>query len=342
VRVVLVRLSALGDIVHTWSLALALRDAEPQMHLSWVVEEHFLPLVDGHPAVDTVIPVATRRWRRRPLSLRTLSEVARLRGRFSELQPELAIDCQGLVKSAMVVRWSGAPRRVGLSRPWRREGLAGLAYNATIAGSPAHRHVVATNLELVRAVGGEPPDLPPAPDGSWLQQRLADRRPPVPPEPPFGVLLPATGRADKLLGVVTLAEVAREMAAIGLRVVVAWGPGERDRAETLIAEAGGAAMLAPSTDLEELTLLLGDAALVVGGDTGPVHLAASLGVPTVGVYTTTDWRRNGPRGRRVEVVSGVSDARGGPSGSARAQTVRSISSSEVTAAIERVLDRAAD
>ena len=94
-RIVLVRLSALGDIVHTWPLAAALREASPDSHLTWVVEAPFAPLVDSHPAVDAVITTATRRWRRSPFSARTRAEVAALKSRFAELAPNLAIDSQG-------------------------------------------------------------------------------------------------------------------------------------------------------------------------------------------------------------------------------------------------------
>ena len=133
-RVVLVRLSSLGDIVHTWPLAVAMRAARPEMHLTWVVEEPFRPLVEGHPAVDRVLTVTTRRWRRRPLAGRTRAEIAVLRGRFSELAPDLAIDSQGVLKSALITRCTGARKRIGLRRPWRREVLAGLAYTDTLAG----------------------------------------------------------------------------------------------------------------------------------------------------------------------------------------------------------------
>ncbi len=127
-RVVLVRLSALGDIVHTWPLAVALREADPRLHISWVVEEPFQPLVEGHPAVDAVFVTRTRAWRRRPLSASTRAETEILKTQFHELQPELTIDAQGLLKSAVVTRWTGARRRVGLARPWRRERLAGFSF----------------------------------------------------------------------------------------------------------------------------------------------------------------------------------------------------------------------
>ncbi len=336
-RVVLVRLSALGDIVHTWPLADELRRAQPKMHLTWVVEEPLLPLVEGHPAVDAVLTVATGQWRRQPLSASTRSHLSILRSRFHELQPDLAIDPQGILKSALVTRLTGAPERIGLTRPWRREIIAGLAYTSTVDGSRDHRHVVATNLELARSAGGTPPETVPRPDGSWLLRRLADRPPVVNQEPAYVALLPGAGRAEKVIPVEDLAAVGRWSVDGGLRAVVLWGPGEEDRARAVVEAAGPGIELAPPTDLEDLVLTLGRARAVVGGDTGPVHLAASLSVPTVAIFTTTDWRRNGPLGSEVAVVSGVKVGEGGPTGSSRALRPGPVTATEIIEGLRLLL-----
>lgn len=334
-RLVLVRLSALGDVVHTWPLAVAVRAARPDLHLTWVVEEPLRPLVEGHPAVDAVIGISSRRWRRHPFAATTRSEVAVLRSRLQELAPDLVVDVQGTLKSALVVRASRAPRRVGLARPWRREAVAGMAYTETVAGCRDRRHVVATNLELVRALGLEPPPETPAPDGRWLVARQ-------PPEETAAVgrravLLPGAGAADKVLSVATLAEVAQRLAAHGLGVTVAWGPGEQERAAAVAAAAGDVATVAPPTDIPALARLLAGAALVVGADTGPVHLAASLGTPTVAVFLATDWRRNGPLGERVRVVAAAEPSNRGPTGSARARQVRMPAGAEIAEAAAALL-----
>jgi heptosyltransferase-1 len=339
VRVVLVRLSSLGDIVHTWPLAVALRAAQPDMHLTWVVEGPFLPLVENHPAVDCVLTVTTRRWRKRPLAARTRAEIAVLRGRFSELAPDLAIDSQGVLKSALITRWTGARTRIGLRRPWRREVLAGLAYTETLAGSTSNPHVVATNLELGRAMGAKPPDNPVAPDGRWLISCFSDRQPPPVGTGEYGILQPGAGRERKQLPAAMLAGVADRVAALTGRVLVVWGPGEEKRARQIANLADSRVVTAPPTDLAELTLLLSGARLVVGADTGPVHLAASLGVPTVAVFSATDWRRNGPLGPAVAVVSGAEQKNRGPRASAWATPVRTVTVDEVADAAAQLLDR---
>ncbi len=337
-RVVLVRLSALGDIVHTWPLAVALRGADPEMHISWVVEAPLTPLVEGHPAIDAVFTARTRAWRHNPLSSSTRAEIALLRGRFHELQPDLAIDSQGLVKSALICRWTGAPRRVGLARPWRRERLAGFAYTETLRGAAGGSHVAATNLELVRAVGSAPPALAP-PDGSWLLDRArALEITDASPNHPFAVVLPGAGGAHKVLGETPLAAVCRELAGSGLEVVVAWGPGETDRARRVVEGAGRGVRMAPPTNILELSLLLGGAALVIGGDTGPVHLAASFSVPTVAVFLASDSRRNGPLGAKTAVVAGAQEVAGAPGGSARARPAHHVKSTEIVETARRLLD----
>ena len=328
VRVVLVRLSALGDIVHTWPLASALAASATKPHLSWIVEEPFKILVEGHPAVDSVFTTRTVRWRRRPLATTTRSEIATLKTRLHELQPEVAIDPQGTLKSALVIRWTRARHRVGLARPWRRERLAGIAYTTTVPGAPGPAHVVATNLAMLQAIGEKPPELT-APDGSWLLERVADRSPTGAWSARPAVILPGAGGAHKILPERSFAEVARGLAADGLEVVVAWGPGEERRAASIAQSAGAGVHLAPQTDLGELAALLGGAALVIGGDTGPVHLAASFGTPTLAIFQASDWRRNGPLGARAAVVSGAAEGSIAPSGRARTRWQREVDGAEI-------------
>lgn len=337
-RIVLVRLSALGDIVHTWPLACALAASETPLHLSWVVEEPLRTLVEGHPAVDSVFSTRTGLWRRRPLAAETRAQVAALKTRLGELQPDFAVDPQGTSKSAMVVRWTGAEKRIGLARPWRRERLAGLAYTDTVRGAPGRAHIVATNLAMVAAVGMKIPELSP-PDGSWLLEQVREHSPKGDWSTPFAVVLPGAGGAHKVLAESTLAKVARGLTEDGLEVVVAWGPGEESRAAAVVEAAGNGVYMAPPTNLGELAALLGAAALVLGGDTGPVHLAASFGSPTLAVFLASDWRRNGPLGNRTAVVSGAADTTATPSGTARTRPQREVDATEILESARRLLVR---
>jgi heptosyltransferase-1 len=340
-RIVLVRLSALGDIVHTWPLAGVLAASGSHPHISWVVEEPLRVLVEGHPAVDAVVTTRTGKWRRNPFAATTRHEVAALKTRLRELQPDLVIDPQGTSKSAMLVRWTKAERRVGLARPWRRELMAGLAYTETLRGAPAGEHVVATNLAMAKAVGAAPAELSP-PDGSWLLERVADHLPSGGWPTPFAVILPGAGGAHKILPERTLGEVAHGLSRSDLEVVVAWGPGEKARARAVAAAGGDGVHLAPPTDLRELAALLGEASLVIGGDTGPVHLAASFSTPTLAVFLASDWRRNGPLGNHSVVVSGAADSGPVPSGTARTRPMREVGATEILESAHGLLLRAGD
>jgi heptosyltransferase-1 len=329
VRVVLTRLSALGDIVHTWPLADALtRGAEP-VELAWVVEEPFLPLVALHPGVACAIPVATRRWRRRPLAATTRREIVEARRRLRGFAPDVALDPQGLLKSAAWCFLSGAAERVGLARKLRREKLSGVCYTGTVMAPPEVRHVVDINLSLAQALG-RPVTYGATPDGTFMLHGAAPAR-----QVGTVILLPGTGGKGKAWPATDFSALARRVTEHGLSVTVAWGPGERGLAEEVIAGAGRKATLAPPTTLSELAVLLSTCSAVVGGDTGPVHLAASLGVATVAIFLATDPERNGPRGRRVQVVKAArTGARGG---CARSGAMGEASVAEVFDAVMRAM-----
>jgi len=331
VRLLLTRLSSLGDIVHTWPLAEAIRRLPAPVELAWLVEERFRPLVERHPAVSRTVVVATHRWSRRLAAGTTWREIAGARRALREFAPEIALDPQGLYKSAGWARLAGAPRRIGFGWSLRREPLAGLLYSETLTPPSTVRHVVDINLALVGALGGSPP-WGAVPDGRFL---LAGAAPPLEIGPGTVALLPATGGRGKAWPATSFAALARELVRRKTPVLVVWGPGEAALAHA-IADAGGAGVsLAPRTGLVELAALLAACGAVVGGDTGPVHLAASLGVPTVAIFLASDAGRNGPRGRVVRLLCGAEV--GGPRSRARRRQRRAIGVPEVLDALSGVL-----
>lgn len=331
-RVLLTRLSAIGDVIHTWPLAVALRRAVPDAEVAWLVEEQFLPLVAGHPAVGRAIATATRRWRRSPLSSATRDEVGRTRAAIAAFAADVAIDPQGLVKSAIWASLASVPRRIGFAGRVRRERLAGAFYTDVVTPPAGLRHVVDLNLSLLTALGCVP-TYGALPDASFLR---------VPAAPADDgrertiALIPGAGAAEKTWGVAGFAELARRLAGEGWHPVVAWGPGERPLAERVAALSGGGAAVAAPTTLPELCRLLAACSAVVGGDTGPTHLAAALGVPTVAVHVATDAGRNAARGPRVNVVTGARS--GGLGGGARTGRARAVTADEVHAALADLLE----
>jgi heptosyltransferase-1 len=302
VRVLLTRLSSLGDVVHTWPLAAAL--ARAGHSVGWVVEPAYAPLVALAPGVERVVEAATRRWRRRPLAAATRAAVRAAVDDVRDFAADVVLDPQGLLKSAVWARLSGCRRRVGLALPHRAETLAALFYSETVRPIARARHVVDHNLALLSALGIEPP-WGESPDGRFLLGAHC--------HPSGGghlVLLPAAGSRAKAWPAERWAALARGCLRDGHGVTVACGPGEELLGAAVVGSAGPAASLAPPTTLPELAALLGSAAAVVGGDTGPLHLAASLGVPTLGVYFATDPERTGPRGLEARTVRGPARRRG--------------------------------
>ncbi len=304
-RILLTRISAFGDVIHCWPLAAALAGAGHDV--AWLVEDSLAALVRGHPAVSRVIVVATHRWRRRFAAVDTFREISRCRGEVRGFRPDVALDPQGLVKSALWAWQSGAPRRVGLASAARRERLAGLFYSETVAPPASASHVVDINLALLGSLADEVP-YGAMPDGRFLLGATTggggglagptrgDPRSPI-------ALLPGAATRSKQWPLEAFATLAARCVASGRPVVVVWGPGEEPLASRVVQAIGGGATLAPRTDIARLADLLAGCAAAVGGDTGPIHLAAALGVPTVAVFLATDPTRNAPRGARVAVVS---------------------------------------
>lgn len=297
-RVLVVRLSALGDVIHTIPAVVALRGALGPNEIGWVVEAAYAELVSMVAGVDAVFPVRMKRWRRR--LLRDRSEIAAGAGAIRRFgKGEVSIDFQGLMKSGLVARLSGARIRYCLDRAAIREKGALLFANRPVTVDRS-RHVVEWNLQLARALapstGPVPhPDFEPFCAGSGEKLRK------------FAgsvVLLPGAGKPNKQWAPERFARLARH---IGERALVVWGPGEEALAAE-IARAGNS-QLAPATNLRELAWLLRDAALVVGGDTGPLHLAAALGTKVVGLYGPTDPLRNGPYGQVGQCVDKFREGR---------------------------------
>ena len=306
-RLLVLRLSALGDVIHTIPAVAAIRRTQPGFAIGWVVEESHGDLVESVAPVDRVFPVRMRRWRKKPLSAQTRREAGEaLQGIRRFTRGGTSIDFQGLIKSAIIGRLSGARDRVGFDRNTAREGASALFTNRRIAIDPG-AHVIEWNMQLAAAVGATPIDplsvdfqrYPRDRSGS-LSLLMHDR--PV-------LLIPGAGRRDKQWPAERFADLASRLSIEeGRDVVVGWGPGEEVLARA-ISERTGEVRVAPPTDLRELAFLLQHASCVVAGDTGPIHLAAALRVPVVGLYGPTDPQRNGPWGQRDRCVESWSRGR---------------------------------
>lgn len=293
-RALLVRLSAIGDVIHTLPTLAALHGAG--WEVDWLSEPASSVLLEGNPALRRRVPAPPAKAFR--LAEARTSVAALRRARY-----DVAFEAQGLWKSAAWARLSGAARVVGWAREFRREPSSALLVGDRRRVPDPAVHVIDKNLSLLSAVGidaiGQRAFPLPAGGGSdaraeaELRAAGAER---------FALLLPGGGWRNKLWPAERHAELARALAGRGLRALVAWGPGERPLAERVAAASDGAAQPCFETTLLDLAAVARRAAVVVGADTGPLHLACAVGAPVVGLYGPTDPDRNGPFAPRDEVV----------------------------------------
>ena len=332
--ILIVRLGALGDIVHALPVAAALRARFPDARIDWVVDERHRELLELVPVVDRRIVLRTR-------SAGLLLRVTELRRTLTRESYDVAIDVQGLLKSAVVARLSGARRVLGFTTPQLRERAARLFYTETHdPGDTAH--VVEKNLTLAASLGADESRIrfPLVVPASAALDAMRDRRS-VAGETPFVVLNPGAAWPNKRWPSDRFGAVAQWLRRErGLSSVVTWGPGDEAMAAAVVDGSAGAADLAPPTSIADLVAIVREAALMVSGDTGPVHLAAAVGTPIVGIYGPTDAARNGPWSAADVAVSRFTDC--GCHHQRRCRVSRwclgGISVDDVTAAIARRLD----
>jgi len=287
-RILIVRLSAIGDAIQTMPVACALRERFPDAFLAWAVETRAAALLRGHEALDELIELP-RGWLKSP------GGMWRLRRRLRDLRFDVTIDVQSLTKSAVLAWLSGAKRRIGFGNPGGRE-LSKWFNNQRV--DPKTTHVVDRYLELLRPLGVESPAV-----RFQVPEHEADR---VAAEriigelgigAGFAIVNPGAGWPSKLWPAERYAAVARHLGnARHLPTLVAWaGQAERAMADQ-IAAGGSMVSIAPPTALPELAALARRAKLFIGADTGPLHLAAAVGTPCVGLYGPWPAARHGPYG----------------------------------------------
>ncbi len=278
-HVLLIKTSSLGDVLHNLPVATDIRRHMPETRIDWVVEESFAALPALHPAVQRIIPIAVRRWRKS--WWRSHNEIKAVCSRLHAQHYDLALDTQGLLKSALIARCAHAVRH-GYDWNSAREPLASLFYDRKFA-VPRNLHAVERNRRLAGLALGYVPEG--APDYGIRTPQLEL---PWLPDTPYVVLLHATSRADKLWAEQNWIALGSHLHRAGLRAILPWGSEqEKIRGERLRLSIPDA-ICAPRLNLDEAAALLGRAHAVVGVDTGLSHLAAALDVPTVGIYTATD------------------------------------------------------
>jgi heptosyltransferase-1 len=274
----------MGDLIHALPAAAALRRTFPHARIDWVVDARHRELLDLVPIVD----------RRLAINSGSTGSVLEAIRELRKARYDVAIDLQGLMKSALLARLSGAARVIGFPGPLLRERFAGLFYTET-AGVAA-THVIKKNLSLLKAVGVEHAAIEfPLESRKPEIAAAARRRLGIGDADAFAIINPGAAWPNKRWPPVYFAEVAAALhARHGLRSIVMWGPGEERLAQDVVDAAQGTAAVSPQTTLAELVSLTKAAAVMVSGDTGPLHVAGAVGTPVVGIYGPTNPERNGP------------------------------------------------
>jgi heptosyltransferase-1 len=298
--ILVVRPSSLGDIVHALALVADVRAHRPELAIDWVAEESLAPLVALDPGVRRVIPVGLRRWRGHLLAAATWREMAAFRRDIRRDHYAAVLDLQEQVKGAVVARIARGARH-GPDRASIREPIATLWHDVHHAIDP-DQHLIDRCRQLAAAALGYRADGPPrfglvAPAPS-AGSAMPDR--------PYLIFLHATSRADKLWPEANWRALVGAFADAGFAILLPWGGGEERARSERIAAGEPAARVPPRQSLPALAGLIARAELVVGVDTGLVHLAAALGTPTVSLFVATDAKLAG-----VERASGSARDLGG-------------------------------
>ncbi len=299
----------MGDVLHAMPAVAALREAHPEWFIGWAIEPRWSELIEsagetagrrgvGMPLVDRWHTVATRDWKRRPVSMATLASLRGLRRELRGEQYDVCVDMQGLIRSATIGRMAGAARYVGPADP--RERPARALYGEQVTRSAAH--VIEQGCELLGAAVGEV--LKPAKVSlpldysaeAWCEGMLSglgvER---------FVVVAPTAGWGAKEWPAERYGAVAAELGRAGYRTLVNAGSAGDATAERVVRASEGFATTVPCS-IGQMIAMFRRAALVIAGDTGPLHLAAALERPAVGIYGPTDPVRTGPYGARARVL----------------------------------------
>ena len=300
-RVLVVRIGAMGDVLHALPAVCALRAVHPEWEIGWAIEPRWEALLrdsdGGMPVVDRVHLVSTRAWKQRPFSWETMQEIAELRRELRAARYDVCVDMQGTIRSAVVGWMAGSERMVGMAEP--REAPASWVYGERVKVTAAH--VVEQGCEVLGAAVGvalEPGRVKLPVDAAaeaWCEELVAREG------SRWAVMAPTAGWGAKAWPAERFGAVAAALGRAGLRTLVNAASAEDATAGQVVGASEGFAVAVPCS-VAQMIAMVRRAEVVIAGDTGPLHLAAALERPLVGLFGPTDPRRTGPYGTRARVL----------------------------------------
>ncbi len=310
-KILIVKLGSIGDIVHTLPALAALRGAMPQAEISWVAERRSSEILRDNPILDRLIEVDTKALRRGLMSGETLRAPRQQLRRLRASAFDLALDFQGLLKSASIARLSGARRVFGYSRAALREPASALLLSKRVA-VPRNIHVIQKSLLLLQGSLGIPaPAELSFPIGITPRAEAEAESAAAHTGGQYAILNPGGGWPTKLWSVERFGKLADLLwSSYGISSLVTYGPGELELAEGVRQSSTSGKAQPVSVSLKGFYSLAQRARLYVGGDTGPTHIAVAAGAPIVGLFGPTEWWRNGsPRAEDICVERNDIDCR---------------------------------
>lgn len=334
-RVLVVRVGAMGDVLHAMPAVAALRQRHPDWFIGWAIDpcwHELLQLGPSMPLVDRCYPVRTREWKQRPFSLGTLSDIRALRRELRGERFDLCVDMQGSIRSSLIGWIAGAKRFAGLAEP--REQPARWMYGQRVKVNAAH--VIEQGCEILGTAAGEPlaplkVELPTDNAADAWRDELLARLIPDTPTPKFAVIAPSAGWGAKQWPAERYGAVAAALARAGyVPLVNAVFAGDM-LANAVVDASAGSAVVVPCS-VGQLTALLRRTSIVIAGDTGPLHLAAALDRPVVALFGPTDPARNGPYGTPSRVLRHASSRKDHTRHSETEEGLMQITADEVVAA----------
>ena len=304
-KFLIIKLSSIGDVVHALPFLRTLREHHTNAHIAWMIEERFQELIECNSDLDEVIPVRIKHWRKN-LNANSWREISQVRQLLKDRKFDWTFDLQGLIKTGVIARMTGAPNRAGFHRDNCREKINAWFNNRHNKYVSVGGHIVDLCLSQLSVLGNftsrvEFPLLIPAED-ERVSETFVLENPELVGKPIAGIN-PGAGFPTKMWSLKRYAQLADRLAnELGFSILLTWGPGEKDMVRKIASAMKYKSWTAPATTIAESIGLYKKLSLFVGSDSGPFHICAALGIPTITVWGPTHPSRNGAYAKHHQAV----------------------------------------